>query len=96
MPTSKKSPDYGDIPYGKKLKKRLKFDDEEILTICSDIEGGINNNYLCTYDLLVGFGRACAPVRARPCAARTRLLGLINTTNGALRAPPPIAASLLP
>jgi hypothetical protein len=33
-------------------------------------------------------------VRAR--AARTRLFGLINTTNGALRAPPPIAASLLP
>jgi hypothetical protein len=26
--------------------------------------------------------------RARPCAARTRLFGLINTPNGALRAPP--------
>ncbi len=27
--------------------------------------------------------------RARPCAARTRLFGLIATPNGALRAPPP-------
>jgi hypothetical protein len=26
--------------------------------------------------------------RARPCTARTRLFGLINTPNGALRAPP--------
>jgi hypothetical protein len=34
--------------------------------------------------------------RARPSAARTRLFGLIATPNGALRAPPPIAASLLP
>jgi hypothetical protein len=33
--------------------------------------------------------------RARPCAARTRLLGLIYMPNGALRAPPPMAASLL-
>jgi hypothetical protein len=33
--------------------------------------------------------------RARPCAARTRLFGLITKPNGALRAPPPIAASLL-
>ncbi len=33
--------------------------------------------------------------RARPCAARTRLFGFIATPNGALRAPPPIAASLL-
>ncbi len=32
--------------------------------------------------------------RARPCAARTRLFGLIATPNGALRAQPPIAASL--
>jgi hypothetical protein len=29
--------------------------------------------------------------RARPCAARTRLFGLIDTPNGALRAPPPPA-----
>jgi hypothetical protein len=34
--------------------------------------------------------------RARPCAARTRLFGLINMLNGALHAPPAIAASLLP
>ncbi len=34
--------------------------------------------------------------RARPCATRIRLFGLIATTNGALRAFPPIAASLLP
>jgi hypothetical protein len=27
--------------------------------------------------------------RARPCAARTRLFGLINVPNGALRGPPP-------
>jgi hypothetical protein len=27
--------------------------------------------------------------RARPCAARTRLFGLINTPKGALRAPRP-------
>jgi hypothetical protein len=33
--------------------------------------------------------------RARPCAARTRFVWLIYTPNGALRAPPPIAASLL-
>ena len=33
--------------------------------------------------------------RARPCAERTRLFGLIAKPNGALRAPPPIAASLL-
>ncbi len=33
--------------------------------------------------------------RARPCAARTRLFGIINMPSGALRAPPPIAASLL-
>jgi hypothetical protein len=33
--------------------------------------------------------------RARPCAARTRLFKLIATPNRALRAPPPIAASLL-
>jgi hypothetical protein len=39
------------------------------------------------YLLLVGFGR--------PCAARTRTFGLIATPNGALRAPPPITASLL-
>ncbi len=38
----------------------------------------------------MGFGRACAPVRcAHP------YFGLIATPNGALRAPPPIAASLL-
>ncbi len=36
--------------------------------------------YLCP---LVGFG-----ARARPCAACTRLFGLIATPNGALRAPP--------
>ncbi len=30
-----------------------------------------------------------------PCAARTRLFRLTNTRNGALRAQPPIAASLL-
>ena len=35
----------------------------------------------------MGFGRACA--------ARTRIFGLIPTPNGALRAPPPITASLL-
>jgi hypothetical protein len=34
--------------------------------------------------------------RARPCAARTRLFGLFATPDRALRAPPPIAASLLP
>ena len=33
--------------------------------------------------------------RARPCAARPRLFGFIATPNGALCAPPPIAASLL-
>jgi hypothetical protein len=33
--------------------------------------------------------------RARPCAAGTRLFGFIATPNRALRAPPPIAASLL-
>jgi hypothetical protein len=33
--------------------------------------------------------------RARPCAARTRHFDLITTPNGALRAHPPIAASLL-
>ncbi len=32
--------------------------------------------------------------RARLCAPRTRLFGLINTPNGALRAPPPIASAL--
>ncbi len=38
---------------------------------------------------LVGFRRA-----TRPCAARTCIFRLINTLNGALRAPtPPIAAS---
>ncbi len=31
--------------------------------------------------------------RARPCAARTRLFGLIVTLNGALRAPPPPIAA---
>jgi hypothetical protein len=40
--------------------------------------------------LLVGFGRACAPVR---CAHPS--FWLIYTPNGALRAPPDIAASLL-
>jgi hypothetical protein len=41
------------------------------------------------YFLLVGFGRACAPV--------TRLFEISATPNGALRAPPPppMAASLL-
>ncbi len=33
--------------------------------------------------------------RARPCASRTRLFGFITMPNGALCAPPPIAASLL-
>jgi hypothetical protein len=33
--------------------------------------------------------------RERPCAARTRLFVFIATPNGALRAPPTIAASLL-
>ncbi len=33
--------------------------------------------------------------RARPCAARTRHFDLISNINGALRAPTPIAASLL-
>ncbi len=33
--------------------------------------------------------------RARPCAMRTRLFGHIATPNWALRAPPPIAASLI-
>jgi hypothetical protein len=32
--------------------------------------------------------------RARPCAARTRIFGLIATPNAALRATPPITASL--
>jgi hypothetical protein len=32
--------------------------------------------------MLVGFGRVCAP----PFATRTRLFGLLNTPNGALRA----------
>jgi hypothetical protein len=34
--------------------------------------------------------------RARPCAARTRLFGLINTPNGSLRAPPPAHRSFAP
>jgi hypothetical protein len=42
---------------------------------------------LLHYSILVGFGHACA--------ARTRHFDLIATINGALRAPPPIAASLL-
>ncbi len=42
--------------------------------------------------ILVGFGRACAPVRC----AHPSFFGLFTTPNGALRAPPPIAASLLP
>ncbi len=46
--------------------------------------------YLWTYDLLVGFGRACAPMR---CAHPS--FWLIYMPNGALRAPPDIAASLL-
>ncbi len=33
--------------------------------------------------------------RARPCTARTRLFGFIAMPNGALCAPPPIAASLI-
>jgi hypothetical protein len=41
-------------------------------------------------NILVSFFRA-----TRPCTARIRLLRLINTQNDALRAPPPIAASLL-
>ena len=32
---------------------------------------------------------------ARPCAAHTRLFGLINTVNWALRVPPPIIVPLL-
>ncbi len=45
---------------------------------------------LCTYQTLVGFGRACAPVRC----AHPFCLAHLHVQRGAAR-PPPIAASLL-
>jgi len=59
---------------------------------CSQVQ-----NYILQALVERGWERWCGILAAgaRPCAARTRLFGFIATPNRALRAPPPIAASLL-
>ncbi len=49
----------------------------------------------CMINILLYMYQWGLTARARPCAARTRPFGLIVTPNRALRAPPPIPASLL-
>jgi hypothetical protein len=67
----------------KNLKPQIKINNYFLITNISKFI-----NYI-TINKLVGFGRACAPVRA------TVFLDSLSCKTGALRAPPPIAASLL-